>query len=273
MGQPVPDTAPRRPRSSIQRKTDNVDAAMTFYHFVNCVALSYAPFHMTYKYLGLSEYGAFWKCVTAGFVYTVTQFAKMIFLATFFPAATGHDDSADGDEQGMHVQEVDQEEVPFIFLMEFLKLTVDLVDLFGLHFIIQRVSGKSQVKIMVAGLGWAFADFLLTRVLFLWVGARGVEFDWKYLQRSFESNVSLVHFLTLAALVWMSTRRDLTKPVVPLLVALTLIASYKGLILDSLVPVFSFSAFPALAIKAGFTALVGFVTVQVYAVVTVNDKY
>ena len=37
---------------------------------------------------------------------------------------------------------------------------------------------------MVAGLGWAFADFLLTRVLFLWVGARGVEFDWKYLQGS-----------------------------------------------------------------------------------------
>ena len=37
-------------------------------------------------------------------------------------------------------------------------------------------------QIMVAGLGWAFADFLLTRVLFLWVGARGVEFDWKYLQ-------------------------------------------------------------------------------------------
>ena len=69
------------------------------------------------QYLGLSEYGAFWKCVTAGFVYTVTQFAKMIFLATFFPAATGHDDNVDGDEQGMHVQEVDQEEVPFIFLM------------------------------------------------------------------------------------------------------------------------------------------------------------
>ena len=39
--------------------------------------------------------------------------------------------------------------------------------------------------------------------------------------------MSLVHFLTLAALVWMSTRRDLSKPVVPLLVALTLIASYK----------------------------------------------
>ena len=64
-------------------------------------------------------------------------------------AATGgyDDDLNGGDEQGMHVQEQDQEEVPFIFLMEFLKLTVDLVDLFGLHFIIQRVSGKSQVKV------------------------------------------------------------------------------------------------------------------------------
>ena len=100
----------------------------------------------------------------------------------------------------------EKQDISVSIFQEFLKLTVDLVDLFGLHFIIQRVSGKSQVKvclflfllsnvvsehlvenllffqIMVAGLGWAFADFLLTRVLFLWVGARGVEFDWKYLQ-------------------------------------------------------------------------------------------
>ena len=102
--------------------------------------------------------------------------------------------------------EFKEQDASVSIFQEFLKLTVDLVDLFGLHFIIQRVSGKSQVKvglflfllsnvvsghlvenllfsqIMVAGLGWAFADFLLTRVLFLWVGARGVEFDWKYLQ-------------------------------------------------------------------------------------------
>ena len=59
--------------------------------------------------------------MTAGFVYTVTQFAKMIFLATFFPAATGGYEDDYGlngsDEQGMHVQEQEQEEVPFIFLM------------------------------------------------------------------------------------------------------------------------------------------------------------
>ena len=58
----------------------------------------------------------------------------------------------------------------FDFLTEFLKLTVDLADLVGLHMIMQRfVAGKGTVKILVAGVGWAFAEFLLTRVIFLWV--------------------------------------------------------------------------------------------------------
>ena len=37
-------------------------------------------------------------------------------------------------------------------------------------------------------------QFFCCRVLPLWVGARGVEFDWRYIQMSFDSNVSLVRF-------------------------------------------------------------------------------
>ena len=43
-------------------------------------------------------------------------------------------------------------------------------------------AGKGAVKILVAGLGWAMAELVLTRLVFLWVGARGVEFDWRYIQ-------------------------------------------------------------------------------------------
>lgn len=32
----------------------------------------------------------------------------------------------------------------------------------------------------------------MTKLLPLWVGARGVEFDWKYMQMSFDANISLV---------------------------------------------------------------------------------
>ena len=35
-----------------------------------------------------------------------------------------------------------------VHFQEFLKLTVDLVDLVGLYFVIQRVSGKSAVKVL-----------------------------------------------------------------------------------------------------------------------------
>ena len=41
-------------------------------------------------------------------------------------------------------------------------------------------------------LGWATAEVVMTRLVPLWVGARGVEFDWKYIQMSFDANVSLV---------------------------------------------------------------------------------
>ena len=58
---------------------------MTLYHFANCLALAYTPYYLVYKHMGLSEYGAFWKVGQASLMYILTQLAKMLFLATFFP--------------------------------------------------------------------------------------------------------------------------------------------------------------------------------------------
>jgi len=54
-----------------------------------------------------AEYGAFWKCVTSGCVYMFTQLAKMMFLATFFPAST------DDEDELLHVGD---KEMPFDFV-------------------------------------------------------------------------------------------------------------------------------------------------------------
>jgi hypothetical protein len=48
------------------------------------------------------------------------------------------------------------------------------------------------VKILVAGLGWAMAELVLTRLVFLWVGARGVEFDWRYIQACVSQPISSI---------------------------------------------------------------------------------
>jgi len=252
---------------------------MTFYHFANCMALACVPYHLLYKYSGLAEYGAFWKCVTAGFVYIITQLVKMVFLATFFPTSEDDDDF------------LLDKEIPFDALTEFLKLTVDLADLIGLYFVMQRVAGKGQVKILVAGVGWAFADFLLTRVIFLWVGARGIEFDWKYMQKSFDANIDLVHYLTLACLVWLWMRREVSgfgnairttgvssasgmfQHLFPLVVLLTVLCSYKTLLLDLTTNAFDLGSWTSLAFKAFLTATLGLITMQIYVgITTVLEK-
>eukprot|EP00095_Tigriopus_kingsejongensis_P007282 maker-scaffold144_size312663-snap-gene-2.43 protein:Tk07282 transcript:maker-scaffold144_size312663-snap-gene-2.43-mRNA-1 annotation:"transmembrane protein 147" len=236
---------------------------MTFYHFGNCLALAYLPYYFTYKFSGLSEYGAFWKCVTAGMLYLMTQMGKMLFLATIFPMLSS--ESAE--------DEFRDEETPFEILPEFFKVTVDLVDIFGLYLVLQRMAGKGQVKVLSAGVGWAFAELLLTRVIFLWVGARGIQFDWKYIQASFDANISLGHYVNLACLVWLGSRRDANPSLTPLLGLLLVLANYKTFVLESLVHVFGIGAWTALVYKALCTLSLGFVSMQLFVVATLNDKY
>ncbi|KAL1474650.1 hypothetical protein MTO96_020539 [Rhipicephalus appendiculatus] len=110
---------------------------MTLFHFGNCVALAYVPYLLTYKYSGLSEYGAFWKCVQAAAMYIVMQLCKMLILATFFPP--GDVSSVGG----------------FDVLGEFLKATVDLADPCGpAHSDDQgRWQGRDQVLGCWSGMG------------------------------------------------------------------------------------------------------------------------
>nr|CAG4652141.1 EOG090X0CTK [Triops cancriformis] len=194
---------------------------MTLYHFGNCLALAYIPYFITYKYSGLSEYGAFWKCVQAGGVYALTQLAKMLILATFFPSL----DAGDGSQLSI--------------LSEFLRCTVDLADLCGLSFVMSRVAGKGNTKILVAGVGWAAAEFIFSKLAILWFGARGTEFNIMYIQKSLESNISLVHFLALTTLVWLSSRNDLPRQFFPAVVLLILLATYEPLLLHVLAPAMS----------------------------------
>lgn len=117
-----------------------------------------------------SEYGAFWKCIQSGMMYMLTQLCKMMILATFFPTA----ENTEG------------------FIGEFLKASVDLADLVGIFIVLSGIPGKGHAKVLTAGVGWAGAEIILSRCVMLWIGARGQEFHWKYIQKCFESNVSLV---------------------------------------------------------------------------------
>ncbi|KAI4489459.1 hypothetical protein M0802_011131 [Mischocyttarus mexicanus] len=220
---------------------------MTLYHFGNCLALVYVPYYMTYKYSGLSEYGAFWKCIQAGGVYIFTQLVKMLALATFFPTA----DSV--GEEG------------FDLFGEFLKSSIDLADLVGILLVLNSIPGKGHAKVLTAGVGWAGAEVLLTRFLLLWVGARGAEFDWKYIQRSLESNINLVQHITTATLVWLWSRHDLKRSLVPIVICMLLLTVYRPLVLDCLTSLLLAGAWSTLVVKALTTLIMGVITLHIYA--------
>lgn len=44
-----------------------------------------------------------------------------------------------------------------------MKATVDMADLLGLHLVMSRNAGKGEYKIMVAAMGWATAELVMSR--------------------------------------------------------------------------------------------------------------
>ncbi|MEQ2165626.1 hypothetical protein GOODEAATRI_019055 [Goodea atripinnis] len=169
---------------------------------------------------------------------------QMLFLATFFPTWEG----------GAGVY--DFVGVSSKMFTEFMKSTVDLADLLGLHLVMSRNAGKGEYKIMVAAMGWATAELVMSRFLPLWVGARGIEFDWKYIQMSFDSNISLVHYIAMAAVVWMFTRYDLPKSFrLPVTVLLALCV-YKAFLIELFVHVFLLGSWTVLLVKAVLTGAI-----------------
>ncbi|XP_021022312.1 transmembrane protein 147 [Mus caroli] len=224
---------------------------MTLFHFGNCFALAYFPYFITYKCSGLSEYNAFWKCVQAGVTYLFVQLCKMLFLATFFPTWEG----------GI-----------YDFIGEFMKASVDVADLIGLNLVMSRNAGKGEYKIMVAALGWATAELIMSRCIPLWVGARGIEFDWKYIQMSIDSNISLVHYIVASAQVWMITRYDLYHTFRPAVLLLMFLSVYKAFVMETFVHLFSLGSWTALLARAVATGLLALSTLALYvAVVNVHS--
>ncbi|XP_044973954.1 uncharacterized protein LOC123441784 [Hordeum vulgare subsp. vulgare] len=72
--------------------------------------------------------------------------------------------------------------------------------------------------------GWAFADSVLHRLAPLWIGARGLEFNWEYIFRGLEANANLVMTLSLAALgSLMCLRKNKPRTLIPIIYACALL--------------------------------------------------
>jgi hypothetical protein len=128
-----------------------------------------------------------------------------------------------------------------------------LGDLLGLHIAMTRIAGKCEIKYLIAGVGWATAELVMTKYNYfnrtsylkksiikililrrffpLWSGARGSEFDWKYIQMSLDSNIALAQHIVTAMLVYLYNRNDTSKYARPLLFLIVL-CCYRPLLAE-----------------------------------------
>jgi hypothetical protein len=80
----------------------------------------------------------------------------------------------------------------------------DIFDIVGLWLTINFLSGRGEIRMLVAGFAWGFSHALSTHFIPLVIGARKSAFSWAYIQRGLESNLDLVFFVAFATLVWLS---------------------------------------------------------------------
>ena len=55
--------------------------------------------------------------------------------------------------------------------------------------------------VIVSCIGWGTAEMAVTKVVPLWFGARGVEFQWANFQGALDSNINLVSLIHKCQLV------------------------------------------------------------------------
>jgi hypothetical protein len=112
-------------------------------------------------------------------------------------------------------------------LEEVAKSLISLVEVAGVQATLQLTPNLAKfgagTRVLAIALGMSFAESALRYAIPLFVGARGAEFSWNYLEMGLASNVALLLHLAFVATVWLRTRTDLGRAAMP--VVWTIIAA------------------------------------------------
>jgi len=148
---------------------------MTFYHFINCLFLTFAPIVILYKCSPLSEYGTVWRAGIGVLAYVVTQVCKLMIIAAIMTPNA---------------------------------LWSHLIDCIGMYWFLvnQQKASVASVKILSIALGWSLGESIFTRLVDFYLNARSLQFDWNNLLSATEANIVLLQNISICALLWQWNR-------------------------------------------------------------------
>lgn len=156
-------------------------------------------------------------------------------------------------------------ELAFILTLVYLEKFLSSQWFFHFHLIDHMIGYITNINNLLNVI-YLWLQVIVTRSVLLWVGARGSEFDWRYVRSCAESNVALLQHAATAALVWLWTRSDLPRKHTPIVITLLALSPYRMLLEDAVASILSLSAWSLLALRALHASAVGLTALAMYAV-------
>lgn len=135
---------------------------MTVHHFVNCLALCFIPYYVYYV-TSLKQLGSSLQYFYILGAYIVTALVRLLVEGIVFSEPS-----------------LARELFGTVLGMQARLLCCSLrggFDLIALWFLLAR-----RPSFLMIGFGWSFAESLTMRLVPIWIGARGPQFDYHYLQ-------------------------------------------------------------------------------------------
>jgi len=113
-----------------------------------------------------------------------------------------------------------------------MKSVVNGIEFVGAHVALSSIPNLSKfshgMRILCVGLGWSFTEACVLYFIPLWMGARGSEFSWEFIEMGIASNIDMLLHMSMLASVWLRSRTDLERQGLPLV--------WVGLVVHLLMP-------------------------------------
>uniref|UniRef100_A0AC35TY80 Transmembrane protein 147 n=1 Tax=Rhabditophanes sp. KR3021 TaxID=114890 RepID=A0AC35TY80_9BILA len=145
---------------------------MGFSLAIICLSLSYLPYVFLFMYSGILDHVNVWKFFQSAFAYALTQFLKLMVIATFFP-------ESDADH--------------FDLSVEIMKSSVDIFDMMAFHFLIYYIyKTKGEIAVLASGIGWSLSHAVTNYfITFIFIHFEYV-FNWKWIILACEVQINFI---------------------------------------------------------------------------------
>jgi len=211
-------------------------------HFINCILLAYGPFIVIYRTSKLLEESALKQCAFAAVGYAATQVVEFVVMA-MTPGL---------DAGGFHIAQ------------EIFKTLITMCEAVGVYYTLKWTPNISKfeysIRVLAVGIGWAFAESVALYLIPLWIGARGMQFSWEYIEMGIASNVNLVLHLAFIGAIWLWARTDVDKASKPLVLFVVAFRVLLPSVLSYLQLVQLWPSFQVLAFRGAVSLVLGLAT-------------